>query len=75
LTVASIVNLVRLQVYGRGNFEGERASHCEVLGHSAVSCAKMAEPIDMLFRLWIQVEPRNHVLDVGPDRPKWVGNF
>jgi len=30
--------------------------------HSAVSCAKMAELIEMLFGLWIQMDPRNHVL-------------
>jgi len=28
--------------------------------HSAVSCAKMAEPIDMLFGLWTRVSPRKH---------------
>ena len=48
---------------GRGNFEGERASHCEVYGHSAVICAKMAEPIEMPFSLWAPMGPRNHVLD------------
>ena len=25
------------------------AVHCNVMGHSTVSCAKTAEPIDMLF--------------------------
>jgi len=30
-----------------------------------VSCAKTAEPNEMLFRLWTLVGPRNHVLDVG----------
>jgi len=34
---------------GMGNFEGEGASHCNVQGHSAVICAKMAEPIEMPF--------------------------
>jgi len=40
---------------GRGNFEGEGPSHCKVWGYSAVFCAKMAEPIEMPFRLraWI----------------------
>jgi len=37
---------------GRGNFEGEGASHCKVLGHSAVICAKTAEQIEMRFGLW-----------------------
>ena len=51
---------------GRGNFEGERASHCKVQGHSAVICAKMPEPIEMLFGLWARMGRRNHVLVGGP---------
>jgi len=35
---------------GRGNFEGEGASHCKVQGHSSHLC-KMAEPIEMPFGL------------------------
>jgi len=35
-----------------GNFEGERAAHCEVFGCSAMSCEKMAEPIDMPLGGW-----------------------
>jgi len=33
-----------------GNFE-EGTSHCKVYGHSAVSCAETAEPIEMPFWL------------------------
>jgi len=33
---------------------GEGAFHCKVLGHSAVICAKTAEPIEMPFGLWAQ---------------------
>ena len=36
----------------RGNFGGKRSSHCKPMGHSTVSCAKKAEPIEML--LWMQ---------------------
>jgi len=43
--------------------------------YADVSCAKMAEPIEMPFALWTLVDPRNHILDVGPDRPKRRGNF
>jgi len=32
-----------------------------------VSCAKTEEPIEIPFGLWIQVDPRNHVLGGGPD--------
>jgi len=32
----------------RGNFEGEGVAHCEVQRQSAVSCAKMAEPIEIV---------------------------
>jgi len=54
---------------GRGNFEGERASHCTVYGHSTDICAKTAEPIEMPFRfgLWTRMGRRDHVLDGGPE--------
>ena len=31
-----------------------------------MSCTETAEPIDLLFGLWIRTGPRNHVLDGGP---------
>ena len=31
-----------------------------------MSCAKIAEPIEMPFGLWNQIGPRNHVLDGSP---------
>jgi len=52
---------------GRGNFEGEGASHCKLYGHSAVISAKAAELIEMSFGLWAQMGRRNHVLDGGPE--------
>jgi len=39
-----------------------------------VSCAKMAEPIEM-FELWACMGPRNHVLDGGSDLSIRPGNF
>jgi len=48
---------------GRGSFEGGEEFHCKVYGHSAVICAKTAEPIEMPFGLWAQMGSRNHVLD------------
>ena len=51
---------------GRGNFFGERASHCKVWGYSTVICTKTAEPIELSFGLWAWMCPRNHVLDGGP---------
>ena len=50
---------------GRGNFEGEGASHCEVYGHSEVPWAKTAESIKMPFGFWARMGRRNHVLDGG----------
>ena len=49
------------------NFEGggRGAAHSKLLGPSAVSSAKMAEPTDTLFGVWTQVGPRKHVLDGG----------
>ena len=34
---------------GRGSFKGERSAYCKVPGRCAMSCAKMAELIGMLF--------------------------
>ena len=48
--------------HGNGNFEEGRAAYCKVYGHSAVSCAKMAEPIEMPFGFRTGVGPRKHVL-------------
>jgi len=39
-----------------------------------VSPAKTAEPIEMPFKLWTRLGPRNHVLDEGPD-PHAKGQF
>jgi len=53
---------------GSVNFEGGKgASHCKLWGHSAVICAKTAEPIEMPFGLWARMGRRNHVLDGGPE--------
>ena len=40
-----------------------------------VSPAKTAEPIEMSFRMWICVCPKNHVLDVGLDAPREFGTL
>jgi len=32
--------------------------------HSAVSCAKMAEPMEMMCGLWTRMGPKKHVLHV-----------
>ena len=52
----------------------EGAAHYEVYGHSALSCAKMAELIEMPFGIWTQVGPRNHVSH-GVQIPMQTGNF
>jgi len=49
-----------------------RVAHCKVWRRSLMSCAKTAEPIEMAFGLWAWMDPRNHVLDGGPD-PAWKG--
>ena len=40
-----------------------------------MSCAKMAKPTEMLFRLWTQVGPGNHVLCGGLDSHMGRGSF
>jgi len=42
------------------------------MGHSAVICAKTAEPIEMPFGLWARMSGRNHVLDGGLAVPRDV---
>jgi len=42
---------------------------------TVVSCAKMAEPIEMSFGLWAQVSSRNHVLDGDRDIPMQRSSF
>ena len=44
---------------------------CRSVGLSVmiVSLAKTAEPIEILFGLWTQVGPKNHVLDKTNERP------
>ena len=42
---------------------------------TAVGSAKMTKLIAMPFGLSTWVGPRNHVLDVDPDRPMPRGNF
>jgi len=49
---------------------GNGASHCKVYGHSAVICAKTAEPIEMPFGLMVWMDRRNCVLDGGPEVPR-----
>jgi len=50
---------------GRGNFFGNRASHCKIYAYSTVNCAKTAEPIEMPFALCTGMGPRNRALDEG----------
>jgi len=52
----------------------EGAAHYEVYGHSALSCAKMAELIEMPFGIWTPVGPRNHISH-GVQIPMRRGNF
>jgi len=51
--------------------DGEACSVCLSVGWSVtiLSPAKTAEPIEMPFAVWTWVDPRNHVLDDGPDPP------
>jgi len=60
---------------GKGNFFGERGAHCKVYGHSAVTCAKIAEPIVMQFGLWALSASRNHEIDGGSHPPRQEAIF
>jgi len=54
---------------------GGVAVHCKLMGHSTVSCAKTAEPIDVPFWMKTMVGPRNHVLYMGCRSPNWRRQF
>jgi len=46
--------------------------------HSAVSCVKIAKPIDLLFGLWTWVDRRKHVQSYSPggaNVPSWEGTL
>jgi len=45
-----------------GAIFGERGAHCKVYVHTAVACAKTAEPIEMPFGMWVRSGSRNHKL-------------
>jgi len=60
----------------RGNFgQVEGAACCNVYGLPAMSCAKTAEPIEILFVMVSRVDPRSHALDGSPDFPLRRSNF
>ena len=53
----------------------EGANHCKLQRHSAVICAKTAEPIEVLFGLWARIIAWAESIMCymgGPD-PPWVG--
>ena len=52
----------------RAVLEGKDATHRKVKGHSAVSPAKTAEPINMPFGAWTRVEPWE---PSGEQRIRW----
>jgi len=59
----------------KAQFFGESGAHRKEQGHSAVNCAKMAEPFDMPFGMWAEIGPRNHKLDGNPDPPHRKAQF
>jgi len=57
---------------------GKRASHCKGQGHfvtSVVTCAKTAQPIEMLFGSWALMGPWNQVLEGVSDPTMGKANF
>ena len=58
---------------------GGRGTYCKVSGLSAVSCAKMAELINLPFVLWTSVVRRKHGINcihqVAPMCPHWRADW
>ena len=59
--------------------DAARCYHCSMVCVSlldiTVSCAELAELIDVSFGVWTRVGSRNHVLGGGLDPPSGRGNF
>jgi len=55
--------MVSRSSHTKGQFRGEGTAHCKLQGHSVVSCAKMADPIEMPFVVWTWVGVSKHVSD------------
>jgi len=53
---------------------GKGASHCKLYRHSAITCVKTAELIEMPFVLSARTGSRTHELD-GVQIPCWKGQF
>jgi len=62
---------------GKGQFLGKGAPIVRYRGtlRSAVTCAKIAEPIVMQFGFWARSASRNHEINGGPDPPHEKGQF
>jgi len=58
----------------KGAIFGDRGAHCKVWGLSTVSCAKKAEPTDLLFGLWKLKEAQVQSDSIGDANvPSWEG--
>jgi len=53
---------------------GKQANHCKVLRHSAVICAKTAEPVEVPFGLWTPMGRKHYVLHGNFRYPMGRGN-
>jgi len=73
--VQGIVSYVGDQIpRGKGQFWGKGAPIVKYRD-TAVTSAKIAEPIVMQFGLWARSASRNHEIDRGPDPPHEKGQF
>jgi len=56
---------------GRGNFEGEIGEPLQSIETYCGHLCKKAEPIQVQFRFWARMGPRNHLLHGGPEGQFW----
>jgi len=65
---------VQMPIWEGAILRGKQANHCKVSRHSAVICAKMAEPIEVLGGLWTHMGRKHHVLHGRSRSPMGRGN-
>jgi len=69
-----VLNEVQMPTWEGAIFEGGKQANTVKYRHSAVICAKTAEPIEVPFGLWTHMGQKHHVLHGRSRSPMGRGN-